>query len=79
MLTEAGTEQVAGLVGLAKVVVTAQERLTVPVNPPDGIALMVEVLLVVAPEASVKVLLDAESANALCVTVTVAELLVAGT
>jgi hypothetical protein len=42
-------EQVAGLVALATPLVTAQVRLTWPVNPPEGITLIVEVLPVVAP------------------------------
>ena len=52
-VTEAGTLQVGALVGLTMLVVTAQERLTWPVKPPEGEALMVEVLPVVAPGAMV--------------------------
>lgn len=52
-VTEAGTTQVGVLVGLAMLVVTAHERLTCPVNPPDGVMLMAEVLPFVAPGAIV--------------------------
>lgn len=52
MLTEVGDRaQVAGL--LAAVGLTAQVRATVPVKPPEGVTLMVEVLPVVAPAATV--------------------------
>jgi hypothetical protein len=48
IVTEVGeTAQVAGLV--AAFDVNAQVRLTAPVNPPDGVTVMVEVLPVVAP------------------------------
>ena len=47
-LTEDVTAQVAGLVGLAGVIVTAQVRATAPVKPLDGVTVMVEVLPVVA-------------------------------
>ena len=44
ILTEAGfREQVTGLVALAGLVVTAQVRATVPVNPVDGVAMIVDV------------------------------------
>ena len=46
--TEAGMLQVAGLVGLAGVAVTAQVRLTVPVKPPSGVTVTVEVLPVLS-------------------------------
>ena len=42
--TDAGMEQVTGLVGLAGVVVTAQLRVTVPVKALAGVTFMVEVL-----------------------------------
>jgi hypothetical protein len=44
MLTELVTPQVAGLVAPAGIVVTAQETLTVPVNPFDGVTVIVAVL-----------------------------------
>jgi hypothetical protein len=56
-VTEAGTSQVGALVGLAMLVVTAHERLTCPVNPPDGVMLTAEVLPLVAPGAIVMPLL----------------------
>jgi hypothetical protein len=77
MATEVGREHVAGLVAPAGLVVTAQVRLTVPIKPPDGVTLIVEVLPVVAPATIVRELLFAESANVLEVTVTETELLVA--
>jgi hypothetical protein len=49
MSTVGVTLQVAGLVGLVGVVVTAQVKLTSPVNPFDGVTVMLEVLPVVAP------------------------------
>lgn len=75
--TDAGIEQVAGLVALAGLVVTAQLRLTVPVKPPAGVTLIVEVLPLVAPALSVSELRLAVRANVLKVTVTETELLVA--
>ena len=52
MSTEAGERlQVAG--SLAAVGVTAQVKATVPVNPPDGVTLMVDVLPEVAPAVTV--------------------------
>jgi predicted secreted protein len=51
MDTDDGMPQVTGLVALDGSVVTLQVRLTVPVNPLDGVAVMVEVLPVVAPAA----------------------------
>ena len=77
MLTEDGTEQVAGLVAPAGLVVTAQVRLTVPLKPPVGVTLTVEVLPVVAAATIVRELLFAESANVLEVSVIETELLVA--
>ena len=41
--------QVRGLVAAADGDMTAQERLTFPVNPPEGVTPIVEVLPVVAP------------------------------
>lgn len=52
MLAEDGIEQVAGLVALAGLVVTAQLRVTAPVNPLEGVTLIVEVFPVVAPAAT---------------------------
>ena len=49
MLTEDGMLQVTGLVAPAGCVVTEQARLTVPVSPPEGVTVMVDVLPVVAP------------------------------
>ena len=52
--TEVGDRpQVAGLVGLEMEVVTAQVSVTVPVKEFDGVTVMVEVLLVVAPGLTV--------------------------
>jgi Zn-dependent protease len=48
------TPHVAGLVGLAGVVVTAQVRLTLPVNPLDGVTVMVAVSPVVVPATKVR-------------------------
>ena len=50
-LTELVTPQVAGLTAPDGMVVTAQLRLTMPVNPPLGVTLMVDVLPEVAPAA----------------------------
>jgi hypothetical protein len=51
MLTEVGDRaQVAGL--LAAVGLMAQVRATLPVNPPEGVTLIVDVLPVVAPAAT---------------------------
>ena len=51
MVTEVGDRaQVAGL--LAAVGVIAQVRATAPVNPPEGVTLIVEVLPVLAPAAT---------------------------
>ena len=61
-LTEDGMLHVAGLVGLVSVVVTAQLKFTVPVKPPAGVTLIVEVFPVVAPAARANVLLAAERA-----------------
>jgi hypothetical protein len=52
-VTEGVTLHVAGLVGLVSAVVTAQVRATAPVNPLDGVTLMVDVLPVVAPGLTV--------------------------
>jgi hypothetical protein len=41
--------QVTASVGLVRAVVTAQERFTVPVNPSEGVTVMVEVFALVAP------------------------------
>jgi hypothetical protein len=49
MLTVDGTLHVAGLVAPTGLVVTAQLRSTVPVNPFEGVTLTVDVLPVVAP------------------------------
>ena len=45
MVAEAGMLQVTGLVAPVGMVVTAQLRLTVPVNPFDGVTLIVDVLV----------------------------------
>ena len=50
IVTEAGMLHVAG--SLAAAGVMAQLRLTVPVYPPDGVTVMVEVFPVVAPGAT---------------------------
>jgi hypothetical protein len=47
------TPHVAGLVGLVGVVVTVQVRLTLPVNPLDGVTVMVAVSPVAAPATNV--------------------------
>jgi hypothetical protein len=47
--TDVVTPHVAGLVGLDGVVVTAQVKFTLPVNPFDGVTVMVAVSPVVAP------------------------------
>jgi len=71
MVTEAGfREQVTGLVAPAGLVVTAQVRLTVPVNPFDGVAVTVDVpldpwVMVIAP-----LLLKPNDGGALTVTIT---------
>jgi len=50
METEVGERlQVAGLTGLVTLVVTAQDSVTVPENEFDGVTVMSDVLLVVAP------------------------------
>lgn len=51
--TELVTAHVAGLTAPEGIVVTAHVKLTVPVNPPLGDTLMVDVLPVVAPAATV--------------------------
>jgi hypothetical protein len=50
IVMEVGMPQVAGSLAAAGVI--AQLRLIVPVNPPDGVKLIVEVLPVVAPGAT---------------------------
>lgn len=47
------TKHAGASVGVAMVVVTAHTRFTFPVNPPEGVTVMVEVLPVVAPGAIV--------------------------
>jgi hypothetical protein len=49
MLSEGGMLHVAGLVALGGVALTTQFRFTVPVNPFDGVAVIVTVFPVVAP------------------------------
>ena len=68
--TEAGTLHVAG--SLAAVGVITQVRLTKPVNPPDGIMVIVDVLPVVAPGLTLMLplLLRANVGDATPVTVT---------
>jgi hypothetical protein len=51
--TEAVTPHVAGLVAPVGIVVTAQVRLTVPVNPFAGVTVIIEVSFVIAPAATV--------------------------
>jgi hypothetical protein len=51
--TDDPTPQFAGLVGLVGVVVTAQVRFTTPVNPFDGVTVIVAVSPVVAPAIKV--------------------------
>jgi hypothetical protein len=51
-LTELVTPQVAGLVAPAGIVVTAQDRLTVPVKPLEGVTVTLAVLPVVAAAAN---------------------------
>jgi hypothetical protein len=53
MTTDDGMLQVTGLVALAGAVVTAQLRVTVPVNPLDGVAVIVDISPVVTPWATV--------------------------
>ena len=68
--TEAGTLHVAG--SLAAVGVITQLRLTVPVNPPDGVTIIVDVLPVVAPGLTLMLplLLRANVGGTAAVTVT---------
>jgi hypothetical protein len=49
MVTGDATEQVGGSFGLVIDVVTAQVRVTLPVKPPPGVTVIVDVLPVVAP------------------------------
>src|SRR5580700_9162679 len=53
IVTFAGTPQVGGSVGFASAVVTAQERFTCPVNPPDGVTVRLAVFPVDAPGVTV--------------------------
>jgi hypothetical protein len=66
------TPHVAGLVGDVGVVVTAQVKLTLPVNPFDGVTVMVAASPVVAPaaNASAPLLLSAIAGGGGAVTVT---------
>jgi hypothetical protein len=72
MSTEGVTVQVGVLVGLAGVVVTAQVKLTLPVNPFDGATVIVAVSPVVAPatKVSAPLLLSAIPGAGRAVTVT---------
>lgn len=72
MLTLAGMLHVGGSLGLAMLVVTAQLRLTAAANPPEGVTVMVAVLPVTAPGATVKfpLLLNAKLGFGGAVTVT---------
>jgi len=54
-VTDGGTLQVGVPVGLVIVVVTAQARATIPLNPFDGVAVSVAVLPVVIPGRTVTV------------------------
>jgi len=67
------TLQVVGLVGLAGVIVTAQVRSMIPVNPPAGVAVIVTTLPVAAPACKLIAppLLSAKLGGALTVTFTV--------
>ena len=47
--TEDASEQVGMLTGLIMGVVTEQVRFTAPAKPPDGVSVIVDVLLLVAP------------------------------
>jgi hypothetical protein len=66
------TPHVAWLVGDVGVVVTAQVKLTLPVNPFDGVTVIVAVFPVVAPaaNASAPLLLSAIAGGGGAVTVT---------
>ena len=67
-----GMLQVTGLVGLGGVVVTEQLRFTVPVSPPEGVTVIVDVFPVVAPAFTVMapLLVIAKSCGRLIVTPT---------
>jgi hypothetical protein len=69
------TEHVGGAVGLTKAVVTEQLSATVPVNPPEGVTVIVDVFPVVAPAATVipPLLLRAKLAFDTAPTVTTAD------
>jgi hypothetical protein len=69
------SEHVGGAVGLLKAVVTAQLRVTVPVNPPAGVTVIVDVFPLVAPGATVipPLLLRAKPALDASSTVTTAD------
>jgi len=69
------TLQVAGLVGLAGVFVTAQVRSTMPVNPPAGVTVIVAVSPVVAPAGKLiaPLFVSAKLGGAFTVTLTVVD------
>ena len=72
ILTAAGfSEQVTGLVALAGLVVTAQVRSTVPVNPVDGVVVIVDVPVPPCVMETAPVLLMLKLGAALMVTLTV--------
>ena len=52
MFTDEGMLQVGKSVGLLRLVVTEQDRLTIPVNPPAGVTVIVEEFPVVMPGLS---------------------------
>lgn len=76
IVTEDGIVQVGGSTGLEMLVLTAQVRFTWPVKPPEGVTLIVVVLPVVAPGATVMfpLLLSAKPGR-IIVTVTFTEVL----
>jgi hypothetical protein len=53
MVAEGVTPQVAGLVAPVGAMVTAQERLTAPVNPLEGVTVIMDVLAVAALASTV--------------------------
>ena len=53
IVMDVGTVQVGALAGLEMVIVTAQERFTCPVSPPEGMIVTKELLPLIAPGATV--------------------------
>ena len=66
---------VGGAIGFVKAVVTEQLRVTVPVKPPDGVIVIVDVFPMVAPGMTVMppLLLNVKSGLDCWVTVTAAD------